>query len=126
MVAVLELDEVVEHFALVDEDLGLLCNKSGATRPAFALLLKFLAWRGRFPRGRSELADNAVDRVARQVQVPAGELGFYDWSGRQAKRHRVEIPREQFTLLDHPNFVRALGSIKPKLAAGGEGVDLVV
>jgi hypothetical protein len=91
--APLELEELVEHFTLVDHELELLRNKTGATRVAFALLLKFLPWKGRFPRGRAELADNAVDHVARQVDVPPEELGFYDWSGRQAKRHRVEIRR---------------------------------
>lgn len=29
--------------------------------------------------------------VARQVRVSAGELAFYDWSGRTIKRHRAEI-----------------------------------
>src|SRR6185312_6742929 len=42
-------------------------------------------WNGtrnrRFPRGRSELADDAVEFVARQPGVPASELGFYEWSG---------------------------------------------
>ncbi|HZD01089.1 MAG TPA: DUF4158 domain-containing protein [Actinomycetes bacterium] len=87
----LDLDELLEHFTLADDELELLRNKSGATRLGFGLLLRCLSWRGRFPRGRSEIPDNAVDHVARQVGVPPDELGLYDWSGRQSKRHRVEI-----------------------------------
>ena len=29
--------------------------------------------------------------IAKQVGIPASELGFYDWDGRQSKRHRKEI-----------------------------------
>ncbi len=43
----------------------------------FALLLKFYTRAGRFPRGRAELDDDAVAFVARQVGVPASDLGFY-------------------------------------------------
>jgi hypothetical protein len=87
----LDLEELLEHFTLADDELELLRNKSGATRLGFGLLLKCLAWKGRFPRGRGELPDNAVDHVARQVGVPPEELGLYDWTGRQSKRHRVEV-----------------------------------
>lgn len=78
----LDLDELVEHFTLRPDELPLLRNKTGATRLGFALLLKYLPGRGRWPRGRSELPDNAIEHVARQVKVPAEELGFYDWDGR--------------------------------------------
>src|SRR6266542_3666475 len=88
----LDLDELLEHFTLADDELVLLRNKSGATRLGFSLLLKYLAWKGRFPRGRGEIPDNAVDHIARQVGVPPEELGLYDWSGRQTKRHRIEPP----------------------------------
>lgn len=89
----LGLDEVVDHFTLVGEEVDQLRNKAGPTRLGFALALKFLLWRGRFPRGRHELADDAVDHVARQVGVAAGEFGVYDMAGRTAQRHRREIRR---------------------------------
>jgi hypothetical protein len=40
----LGLDEVVDHFTLVGDELDLLRNKSGATRLGFALLLKLGCW----------------------------------------------------------------------------------
>ncbi|MGH3569775.1 MAG: DUF4158 domain-containing protein [Pseudonocardia sp.] len=87
----LELDELVEHFILLPDEVALLRNKSGATRLGFAVLLKYFTLAGRFPSGRSAVADEAVEFVARQVGVSAAELSFYNWSGRQIKAHRAEI-----------------------------------
>jgi hypothetical protein len=39
------------------------------------------------------LPDDAVARVSAQAGVPVGELGFYDFTGRQIKNHRAEIRR---------------------------------
>ena len=89
----LGLDEVVDHFTLVGDEVDQLRNKAGGTRLGFALNLKFLLWRGRFPRGRHELADDAVAHVARQVDMAAAEIDSYDFSARTAQRHRSEIRR---------------------------------
>jgi hypothetical protein len=53
--------------------------------------LKYLRWKGRFPRGRSDLPEGSVEFVAKQIDVTASEIGFYDWDGRQIKRHRVQL-----------------------------------
>jgi hypothetical protein len=87
----LGLDEVVDHFTLDEDEVTWLRNKTGATRLSFAVLLKFLLWRGRFPKMRPELPRDAVEHVARQVGVAAGELAQYDFTSRTAKRHRTEI-----------------------------------
>src|SRR5260370_35906293 len=89
----LELEELAGHFTLYPDETRLLRNESGATRLGFGLGLKFLLWKARFPRGRGELPDNVVEFVAGQVGVPAADIGFYDWDGRQVKRHRAEIRR---------------------------------
>ena len=85
------LDDVVEHFTLDDSERELLRNKSGSTRLGFAAMVKFLGWKGRFPRARFELPDDAIEHLARQVKVPAVEIGAYDFAGRQIKNHRREI-----------------------------------
>ncbi|MFI6748463.1 DUF4158 domain-containing protein [Actinomadura luteofluorescens] len=54
-------------------------------------MLKFYTRHGRFPRGRSELGDEVVEHVAKQVQVPASEFGFYEWSGSTIEYHRGQI-----------------------------------
>lgn len=85
------LDEVVEHFTLDEDELGLLRNKSGGTRLGFAVQLKSLCRRGRFPKGRPEIPDDALAHVGRQVGVPASDITFYGLSSRAAKGHRSEI-----------------------------------
>lgn len=87
----LGLDGVVDLFTLSGDEAGWLRNKTGATRLGFAVQLKFLTWRGRFPRMRLELPPDAVEHVAKQVGVAASELGFYDFTSRAAKRHRSEL-----------------------------------
>jgi TnpA family transposase len=87
----LDLDELVEHWTLLDDEREMIAGKRGPTRLGFALLLKYYTWAGRFPRGRGELADEAVVFVARQVGVNAAELGFYEWSSRTIEYHRAQI-----------------------------------
>jgi hypothetical protein len=89
----LEIEDLVEHFMLYPGEAELLRNKTGATRLGFAVLHKYFLWKARFPRGRSDVPDNVVEFVAGQLGVPASDMGFYDWDGRQIKRHRVEIRR---------------------------------
>jgi Domain of unknown function (DUF4158) len=87
----LGLDGVVDHFTLNSDEAGWLRNKTGATRLGFAVQLKFLLWRRRFPRMRLELPPDAIEHVANQVGVAASELAFYDFTSRAAKRHRSEL-----------------------------------
>lgn len=84
-------DELIEHWTLVGDELGQVAGKRGPTRLGFALLLKFYTRHGRFPRGRGELPDAAVDYLARQVKVPAADLAFYDWDGRTVEYHRAQV-----------------------------------
>ncbi|MGH3518510.1 MAG: Tn3 family transposase [Haloechinothrix sp.] len=86
-------DELIDRWTLVENELALVAGKRGTTRLGFALLLRFYTGRGRFPRGRGEIPDAAVDYVARQVGVAARELAFYDWSGRTIEFHRGQIRR---------------------------------
>jgi len=83
-VAVLmDLDELAGYWTLLTDERELVAGKRGPTRLGFALLLKFYARAGRFPRGRAELDDDAVAFVARQVGVPASDLG--STNGRAAR-----------------------------------------
>ena len=75
----MDLDELAGHWTLLKDERELVAGKRGPPRLGFALLLKFYARAGRFPRGRAELDDDAVAFVARQVGVPASDLGFYEW-----------------------------------------------
>jgi Domain of unknown function (DUF4158) len=87
----MDVDELVEHWALLKDEQALVAGKRGATRLGFAVLLKFYTQHGQFPRGRFELPGEVVEFVARQVQVPASELGAYEWTGRTIEYHRAQI-----------------------------------
>lgn len=89
----LDQDELIDRWTLVADELTLVAGKRGATRLGFAVLLRFYTEKGRFPRGRSEIPDGAVEYVARQVSVPATDFAFYEWSGRTIEFHRAQIRR---------------------------------
>src|SRR5450755_1987629 len=59
----LDLDELVEHWTLLDGDHELVAGKPGTSRLAFALMLKFYARHGRFPDSDGDLADALVEFV---------------------------------------------------------------
>jgi hypothetical protein len=90
----LELDELVEHWTLLDGDRELVAGKRGASRLAFALMLKFYARHGRFPDDHADLPGDVVEFVARQVQVaPGAAVRGYEFSGRTSEYHRAQIRR---------------------------------
>ncbi len=66
--ACVDLDELVEHWTLLEDDHELVAGKRGATRLGFALLLKFYTRHGRFPVGRGDFTDEVVAFVASQVR----------------------------------------------------------
>ena len=87
----LDQDELIDRWTLVGEELGLVATKRGAAKLGFAVMLRFYLERGRFPCGRSEIPDNAVAYVARQVGIERTAIAFYDFTGRTSKAHRTQI-----------------------------------
>ena len=86
-----DVDELIEFWTLLDEDRALLVGKRGATALGFAVLLKHYSRYGRFPRGRSEVPDEVIVFVARQLGVAAADLGFYEWTGSTIEYHRAQV-----------------------------------
>jgi Domain of unknown function (DUF4158) len=91
----LDLDELVEHWTLLDGDRELVAGKRGASRLAFALMLKFYARHGRFPDSDGDLPGEVVEFVARQVQVAPEQMRGYEFAGRTVEYYRAQI-RGQF------------------------------
>ncbi len=87
----IDLDELVEHWTVLDDERTLVDVKHGARKLAFALLLKFYTRHGRFPTGASELPGAAVEFVARQLRVAPTDIGSYEWAGRSIERHWAQI-----------------------------------
>jgi hypothetical protein len=90
-VSSIDLDELVEHWTVLEDERALVDAKRGVTRLGFGLLLKFFTRHGRFPNGGSELPGEVVEFVARQLQVAAKDLRSYEWIGRSIERHRAQI-----------------------------------
>ena len=86
-----EIDDLIESWTLDPADLGIVRNKTGATRLGFAVLLKFFELEARFPSSAEEVPIEVVDFVARQLGVGFDALAAYDWSGRSWKRHRAQV-----------------------------------
>jgi hypothetical protein len=88
----MDLDELVEHWTVLDDERALVDAKHGASRLGFAVLLKHYTRHGRFPTGRAELPDAAIEFIARLLQVPyVVGIGAYEWTGRSIERHRAQI-----------------------------------
>jgi len=85
-----ELEDLIECWTLDEAELGLLANKTGATRLGFAVMLKFFELEARFPR-REDVPRVAVEFVAGQLKVDAGLFGEYRWSGSTIEYHRGRI-----------------------------------
>jgi hypothetical protein len=81
-----EIDELIESWSLVPDDLVVIGNKSGTTRLGFAVLLKFFELEARFPSSPDEVPAEAVDFVARQLELRFDVWTRYEWSGRSSQR----------------------------------------
>ncbi len=87
------IDELLEHWTLLPDDVALLANKAGATRLGFAALLKAFQHDGRFPAHKGDVPGAVVAHLAQQVAVPTSAWLAYDWRGRASEYHRAQDPR---------------------------------
>jgi hypothetical protein len=86
-----EVDELIEQWTLLPNEMTMLANKTGANRLGFAVLLKFFQYETKFPSSHSDIPSTVVDYIAKQVDVSSFEYRNYEWNGRSMMRHRGEI-----------------------------------
>ncbi len=86
-----EVDELVEHWTLLPDEVAILANKTGANRLGFAMLLKFFQQMARFPESQDDIPKVAVVYVSKQVGVSPEQYLDYEWTGRTIIRHRTQI-----------------------------------
>lgn len=90
-----DIEELIEHFTLIEEDRDVLAKKTGATLLG-ALLLKCFEYEGRFPSAKYELPKAVVDYVAHHLKVDATLFAQYDREERIIQLHRTQF-REHLT-----------------------------
>ena len=107
-------DELAQHWTLSDDDYHLLGEKTGATRLAFAVLLKAFQYEGRFPLRRDTIPVPVLAHLAAQVAVPLAAYATVDWDGRSARRHRTDIRAhcgyDVFTIAHEADFIGGLSA----------------
>lgn len=92
-----ELDELIEHFTLMPQEMRLIGNKTGENRLGFAVMLKFFQNEARFPHHKNEVPKVVVEYIAKQIDCVA-EIFIhykYEWTNRNFTYHRSQI-REFF------------------------------
>ncbi|MDQ3637625.1 MAG: DUF4158 domain-containing protein [Actinomycetota bacterium] len=85
-------EELVERWTLFPDELALIGNKTGRARLGFAVMLRFFAGEGRFPRDKHEVPVGVLRFVGEQVGAgpdagPANlalMCGFCRFPGEQA------------------------------------------
>ena len=87
----LALEELLESWTLLGDELALVAGKRGGTRLGFALSLRYFTIHGRFPADGRAFGPEVVDFVGRQVGVDPSDLAAYGWSSRTAEFHRSQI-----------------------------------
>lgn len=90
-----ELDELIEHFTILPNEMRLIENKTGETKIGFAILLKFFQNEARFPTHKYEVSKAVIAYIAKQIFSEPELYAQYDWTGRSITYHRTQI-REFF------------------------------
>lgn len=89
-----ELEELIEHFTVMPNEMALISNKTGETRLGFMVLLKFFQMEARFPNSKNEIPKVVVKYIAKQMQL-IGVQFDYDLNSRTHYYHKAQI-REFF------------------------------
>ena len=86
-----ELEELIEHFTFMPNELELLKKRSKKTQLGFAILFKFFQYEARFPNHKSEISINIILFISKQLDLEPTLFDSYDWNGRIIKYHRAQI-----------------------------------
>ncbi len=107
-------EELIEHWTIIPREMTLLKGKTQVNRLGLALLLKFYQYEGRFPLTQSEIPNQVILTIAKQLKIDPNRLNDYDFSGRSIKVHRVAIRDFQgfreATIRDQENLKRWLAT----------------
>lgn len=85
------LDELIDVWTLLPNELELTSSSKDSNRLGLAVMLKAFQHEGKFPYNTGEVPQVVVEYVAQQVDVPAAAYQSYDWRGRSSSQHRSLI-----------------------------------
>ena len=97
-----ELEELIDCFTIMPNELALLGNKTGETRLGFMILLKFFQHEARFPNSKSEIPKAFVDFISKQMQLKGLSFSNYNINSRTHFYHKQQI-REFFGFREFTN-----------------------
>jgi hypothetical protein len=86
-----ELDELIEHFTLLPNEISALGNKTGHTKLGFMVLLKFFQYNTKFPTSKNEIPKDVIKFIAKQLLLNSRIFEKYDWEGRTINYHKAQI-----------------------------------
>ncbi len=86
-----ELEDLIDNFIMMPNELTLVGNKTAETRLGFAVLLKFFQFEARFPTTKNEIPKVVIDYIAKQVQVTGNLFQSYDMNSRTYYNHKSQI-----------------------------------
>ena len=90
-----ELEELIDNFTVMPNEMALLGNKTGEGGLRFMVLLKFFQHEAKFPHSRSEIPKPFVEYIAKQLQLTGISFSKYDINSRVHFYHKQQI-REFF------------------------------
>lgn len=86
-----ELEELIEHFTLIDPEKKLIDNKYLNSRLGFAVLMKCFQHEARFPTNPGDIPKSVINFIGQQLKIPSDMFDQYSWNSRSIKSHRNEI-----------------------------------
>lgn len=97
-----ELDELIDHFTFLPNELSLIRNKTRETRLGFAVMFKFFQFEARFPYSKNEIPKVVIKYISKQTQVEESLFENYDINSRTFFNHKAQI-REFFGFRESTN-----------------------
>ncbi|HEY5523947.1 MAG TPA: DUF4158 domain-containing protein, partial [Clostridium sp.] len=90
-----DLEELIDYFTFMPNELRLIGNKTGETRLGFAVILKFFRNEARFPNNKNEIPKAVISYIAKQFKVSSELFSEYNIESRSFYYHKSQI-REFF------------------------------
>lgn len=97
-----ELDEIIDHFTFLSNELSLIGNKTGETRLGFAVMFKFFQYEAKFPNHKNEIPKTVLNYIAKQIGISSEFFENYDIGSRTYYNHKAQI-REFFNFREVTN-----------------------